>query len=519
MSDTGPVPSSRRLASDTTPQPPPWVVMAVVAFGVFVAADDLMVVATMLRPMIADFDLVVPDDLDDAAWIVNVYLIAYIAVMPLAGRLSDVLGRRAVFIGALAIFGFGSIVVPAASSLAMLLVGRVLTAVGGGALVPVALAVAGDLYTGRRRARALGLLGAIETIGWVWGPLYGAVLVRFLTWQWQFHLNIPLALAGMVVGWRVLDPTSRASRQVDWLGAGLLTVGLVALNVGLLNEARIQTVTGLDQLRDQGGGLGSVGGLWLYGVAAVALAGFVWHERRASEPLVSPELVMQRSVGAALGVNALIGVGLVIALINVPLFVNIVEGGLQESAVRAGWLLTALTATMAVTSYVGGLASGRFGYRGPTLVGLGLGAAGLLMVGATWAPDTGGVTMAVQLGLVGAGIGLILAPASAVVVDASADSQRGTAAGLVIMARLIGFSIGLAALTAWGLHRYDVLRHQVELPSITDPGFADAVTEATIGLSTSALTETFTGAAIALIVALPLALLLRSSDPSEVVER
>jgi MFS family permease len=489
--------------------------MTVVAFGVFVAADDLMVVATMLRPMIEDFQLVVPDDLDDAAWIVNVYLIAYIAVMPLAGRMSDVLGRRAVFVSALAVFGVGSIVVPFAPSLPILLVGRVLTAVGGGALVPVALAVAGDLYTGRDRARALGLLGAIETFGWVWGPLYGAILVRFLTWEWQFHLNIPLALAGMAVGWRVLDPTARASRQVDWLGAMLLTVGLVALNIGLLNEARIQTVTGLDQLRsNDGGGLGAVSGVWLYGVAAIALVAFLWQEARAPEPLVSLGLVRLRSVGAALGVNALIGVGLVVALINVPLFVNIVEGGVEESAVRAGWLLTALTATMAVTSYVGGVALGRFGYRAPTVAGLVLGIVGLVLVGSSWGPDTAAAAMAVQLGLVGAGIGLILAPGSAAVVDASTGSQRGTAAGLVIMSRLIGFSLGLAILTTWSLRRYDVLRREIELPEVTDPDFAEAVTEATIEVSTSALAETFVGAAIALVVAVPLALALRPDAPA-----
>jgi MFS family permease len=134
---------------------------------VFVAADDLMVVATMLRPMMDDLDLVVPDDLDATAWIVNVYLIAYIAAVPLAGRLSDIVGRRAVFLWSLAHFIIGSLIVPNADSLGLLLVGRAVSAIGGGALVPVAFAVAGDLYVGARRTRALGVLGAIETLGWV----------------------------------------------------------------------------------------------------------------------------------------------------------------------------------------------------------------------------------------------------------------------------------------------------------------------------------------------------------------
>jgi MFS family permease len=491
--------------------------MTVVAFGVFVAADDLMVVATMLRPMINDFRLVLPDDLDEAAWIVNVYLIAYIAVMPVAGRLSDVVGRRAVFVGALAVFLAGSVVVPAAGTLPVLLVGRVLTAVGGGALVPLAFAVASDLYSGPPRAKALGLLGAIETIGWIWGPLYGAILVRFLSWQWQFHLNIPLAVLGMIAGWRVLGPARRTGRHVDWLGAATLSAGLVALNVALLSGARIQTVTGLDELTDSGGN--GLAGPWLYAVAAGAFALFVWHERRTGEPMLSPQLVRGRSVVAALGINGLVGAGLVIALINVPLFVNIVERDVERSAVLSGWLLTALTATMAVTSYVGGTTSGRLGYRPPTVAGLALGGVGLLLMGSVWGAGTATPIMAVQLGLVGAGIGLVLAPASTAVVDAASDDHRGTAAGLVIMARLIGFSVGLAGLTAWGLRRYDQMRGEVELPPIDDPGYADALNEATVEVSTAALSETFVGAAIAVLAAIAAAALLTERNAERSISR
>jgi MFS family permease len=491
--------------------------MAVVAFGAFVAADDLMVVATMLRPMIDDVGLIIPDDLDEAAWIVNVYLIAYLAVMPVAGRLSDAFGRRAVFVAALTVFAAGSLVVPAAHSLPVLLVGRALTALGGGALVPVAMAVAGDLYQGRDRARALGLLGAIETIGWVWGPLYGALLVRFLTWRWQFHLNIPLAIGGIVVGWRVLDPTRRALRTdesgqagVGWLDVAIATAGLVALNVALLGEAGIQTVTGLEELTGDGGR--RLGGRWLYLVAAAAFVLFAWRRRRLltdrGRSGSGGTGLTARPAVAALGVNGLVGVGLVVALINVPLFVNIVEGDLERAAVRSGWLLTALTATMAVTSYVGGVASGRLGYRVATVAGLVVGAVGLGVMGSVWAPETTPATMAAQLALVGAGIGLVLAPTSTAVVDAAFEQERGTGAGLVVMARLVGFSVGLAGLTAWGLRRYDELRAQVELPPLNDPGYADAVKDAVLEVSTTALAETFVGGAVALAVAVGLAMAL-----------
>jgi MFS family permease len=265
---------------------PPAAVLAVVGFGAFVAADDLTVVSTMLRPIIGDLGIVLPDGLDDAAWIVNAYLIAFVATMPIAGKLSDLVGRRLAFVSALGIFAAGSALIPSTHSFGWFLVGRVLTAIGGGALVPVGMAVVGDVYAEGIRARALGTLGAIETMGWVWGPIYGAVLVRLLTWQWQFWLNVPLAAVGMVVGWRMLAPgpptvstvvtgagtgtdeaspgrTARrrtdwqgasARRRTDWQGAVALVVGLVAVNVALLGRAQIQSVSGLDQLTLARGG-------------------------------------------------------------------------------------------------------------------------------------------------------------------------------------------------------------------------------------------------------------------------
>lgn len=474
--------------------------LAVVAFGVFVAADDLLVVSTMLRPMIGDLGLVVPDDLDDAAWIVNVYLISYVAVMPLAGRLSDVLGRRAVFVGALAIFLVGSVVVPTADDLSVLLVGRALTAIGGGALLPVGMAVVGDVYREPDRARALGLLAGIGTLGWVWGPLYGALLVRFLTWHWQFWLNVPLAILGMVAAWRMLEPTRRAAPRIDWAGATLLTVGLVALSVALLGEARIQSVTGLEELTGDEGG---VGGPWLYGAAAAAMIGFVVVERRVAHPLVDLGVLSGPRMAPGIVINAVLGAGLVIAIVDVPLYVNVIDGGsIKASAVLAGALLTALTATMALASYVGGRITSRVGYRAPTVVGLALAAGAFALMGSYWDPSTHEATMAWHLAMLGTGVGLVIAPTTTAVVDAAPPDARGIFAGLVIQARLIGFSVGLAGLTAWGAHRFNQLRSDLTLPGLGEPGAARALAEAEQRITTSALTETFLAAAIVIGLAL-----------------
>jgi MFS family permease len=236
-------------------------------------------------------------------------------------------------------------------------------------MVPVALAVIGDVYSERGRARALGTLGAIDTFGWVWGPMYGAVLVRFLSWQWQFWLNIPLAIAGMVGVWWALADDDRPARssRVDWVGAGLLTASLVSLNLALLGSAEIQSVTGLDELTGSGG----ADLRWLYPVAVVATIAFVWHERRSDHPLVERTVFRGRNVRAALVVNFVVGAALIIAMVDVPIFVNSVEGDVERSAVAAGWVLSALTAAMAIASYVGGRIAESTWYRPPAMAGQG----------------------------------------------------------------------------------------------------------------------------------------------------
>ncbi len=489
----------------------PRTVLAAVGFAVFVAADDLTVVATMLRPIIGDLGLGLPDGLDDAAWIVNAYLIAFVAVMPIAGRISDIVGRRRTFVGAYSLFIVGTIIIPTSSSLGPFLFGRVLTAIGGGAMVPVALAVVGDVYPERARARALGVLGAIETLGWVWGPLYGAMLVRFLSWQWQFWLNVPLALIGMTVTWRVLADHDRPQRssRIDWIGALLVTVFLVSLNLALLGNAEIQSVTGLDELTGGGG----TDFRWLYPVAVAAAGAFAWHQRRASDPLIDPRLFGGRNLRLSLLANFVVGAALVIAMVDVPIFVNAVEFDLERAALVSGLVLSVLTASMALTAYVGGRLTERSWYGPPVAAGLVAATIAYTAMGFTWNGDTPYLLIGVQLAVLGAGFGLTVAPTSAAVIAGAAPDQRGAAAGLVMVTRLLGFSVGLSALTAWGLARFNNLRGDIELPPITDPRFESALRDASEELTAKAITETFLATAVVTVIGVGAALAMRRQSP------
>lgn len=492
-------------------RPTPALTLAAVAFGVFVAADDLTVVSTMLRQIIGDLEIPLPSGFDDAAWLVNSYLIAYVAVMPFMGRLSDVVGRRKVYIGSLVIFLAGSLWIPFTDSFGWFIAARVLTAVGGGAMVPVALAVVGDIYEERRRPVAYGILGAVDTIGWVWGPLFGALLVRFLDWRWQFYLNVPLAIVGMGVAWWALQdhdkPVTRA--RVDWTGAAILTGGLVALNIALLDTGDIAGVSELTELT--GGAESST--TWLFGVAVAAFAMFWLVERRREDPLIDLTLFGRPNFTPAILVNLLVGAVLIIVMVDVPLFVNlVVETSLTRAAVLSGWVLSGLTATMALTSYLGGVATEKTWYRPVILVGLALTGAGMLLVGNLWDETIEPFTMAWQLVVVGAGIGLVTAPTNSAVVNAAPEERRGTAAGLVIVSRLIGLAVGLSGLTGWSLYRFEQLRRGLDLPAVGEPGYEEALEAAQSSITAQALTETFLFAVLVVLVAMAVALMLRPAS-------
>jgi MFS family permease len=460
----------------------------------------------MLRQIIFDLEIPLPEGLDQAAWIVNAYLIAYVVIMPFIGRLSDIWGRRNVYIAAMVLFLAGSIWVPFAPDLNSFIVGRVLTALGGGAMVPVAMAVIGDVYPREKRASALGALGAIDTAGWVWGPLYGAVLIRFLTWQWQFYLNIPLSLIGIAAAWWVLRdlPEPQTRERIDWLGTAVLTISLISLNVALLSSGDVQAAGGFAQLQPDTPTTNT--GL-LYGIAAVSFLIFLTIEqylgkqaqqtkpvtRSLPPPLIDLSLFRRRNFSPAILVNFLVGAILIIAMVNVPLLINVLEFDVETAALTSGYLLSGMTGAMAIMAWVGGQLTERWSYRPVTAVGLAFCATGMGLMGWLWLVDTPYLNMAAHLVVLGVGFGLVIAPIGAAVINAAPEDQRGIASSLVIVLRLMGMSVGLSGLTAWGLYRFEFLRKFIDLPNLplNDPTYQQALADGLTNVTVSVLTETF----------------------------
>ena len=425
----------------------PKLILAVICLGIFVAALDQTVIYGALPDMMTDIRLPVTK-LDQAAWIVIGYLLGYTFVMPLMGRVSDVYGHGRVYIIAMLIFMLGSVFVALATSLQWMVGARILQAIGGGAVVPIAMAIVGDVFTGRSRAVALGIIGASVEAGGAVGPLYGAALTQFWGWQSIFWINLPIGLMVILVVRLFLGPSPRARGKIDYIGGFLLAVALALLSLGLSQQS------------GQPHFLAYV--LSFLAASLLFFAFFVLREVRVPDPLIKLSMFKSITFSSANVTNLFVGAALIIAMVNIPLMSNTIMGA---SPVEGGLRLLRLTVMLSAGAIAGGFLCKRFGYRLPTILGLILSSIGFLFMNG-WTLDIADPQMTVHLAIGGFGFGLVIAPLATAVMDSVGEAQRGIASSLVVMMRMIGMIIGLAAITSWGMGRFHLMAAGMSLGEI-----------------------------------------------------
>ena len=430
----------------------PKVAIGAAVAGVFLAALDQTVILTAIPGMLADVQVSLTQ-LDDASWIVTGYLLGYVSVLPLMGRLSDVYGRRPVYLWALAVFAAGSIACATARTLSWLVAARVAQAIGGGALLPVTFAILADELPFAKRALALGLAGAAAEAGGVIGPLYGAAIVQQWGWRWIFWLNVPLAaIIATCLASRCKPLAAQPRREaIDYAGAALLAVALSALTVGLSGSSDpTRSASPIELWR----------ALPLLVLAAVAGGLFVLRERRASTPLIPLELFRGRAFAAANGLNVLVGVALIAAMVDVPLFAATVLG---REPLAAGLALLRLTVFIPIAAVAGGWLAQRLPWQPIAVAGLLMAAAGFWQM-SRWSLNVSDARMTPGLMTAGIGFGLVIAPITAAVLASAGEQQRALSTALLTVMRVAGMTVGLAALTSVAFYRFQELARALALP-------------------------------------------------------
>jgi EmrB/QacA subfamily drug resistance transporter len=459
--------------------------------GVFFAADDQTSVVAVLPDMIDGVGLS-QDEFYRAAWIVNGYILGYVVAMPLMGRIADSYGRGRIFALALLLFCFGSAWVAVSNSLTMISIARGVQAIGGGAVVPVSMALVTQHASPASRALGLGAIAAASEAGGLVGPLWGGGIAELLGWRWVFWINLPMCLPLAAGVWWLAKREKRVEpAKLDVPGAVLIGLSLVCLTIALTDDPVQRRALGTTLL--------------LYAGAAAFFGLFLWRQARAPAPIVDLSLFRLRPLSAAFVTNGLVGGALIVAMVNVPLFTNIVMGG---SALDGGLNLMRLTIALPFGALAGGYVATRYGYNAGCA--LGLACVGIGFVGmSAWDSDPGFVAMTAPLLVAGFGFGLVIAPINAAALGRTAEGDRATMASLLTVVRLLGALVGVALLTSRGLGGFYT---EAGLIPLDDPAFEDLVR----GLQVEAFQETFLVTGIICFISILVALLLgRDAGDSE----
>jgi EmrB/QacA subfamily drug resistance transporter len=387
-------------------------------------AIDATVLATAVPSIVRDLG-----GFSSFPWLFSVYLLAQAVSVPVYAKLADTVGRKPLMLFGIGMFLLGSILCGLAWSMPALIAFRALQGLGAGAVQPMSITIAGDIYSIAERARVQGYIASVWGVSSVIGPALGGLFAQLHLWRWIFFINVPLCLLAGVLIWRNFhERVERREHRIDYAGAVLLTSAMTLLILGVLEGG-------------QAWAWASPTSIAVFAAGAALLVAFVFAERRAAEPVL-PLWVLSRRLLFTTSLTAL-GVGAIIIGLTsyVPTYL---EGAIGSPPLVAGLALAALTLGWPLAAtFSGRLLYMKYGFRPTVLIGMGLVLIGVVLL-AVRAQTPQVAVVAVSCFIVGLGMGLVAAP-SLIAAQASVGwAERGVVTGANMFARSIGSAVGVA---------------------------------------------------------------------------
>lgn len=396
--------------------------------ALFFSSLDQTVVGTAMPRIIGELG-----GLSIMTWVTTAYMLTSTTVVPIAGKLADIYGRRIIYITGLLVFMIGSALCGTSINMLQLIIYRALQGLGAGIMMPLAMTIVGDIFPPEERGKWQGLMGALFGLSSVIGPTIGGWIVDFSSWKWVFYINLPIGVLATLAIYLGLRGEKKLKDQVviDYAGVITLIIGTVSLLLGL--------------------NLGGTNYSWvswqvlgLLGISLISWILFIPVEKRAVDPLLSLELFKNRVFAVTNIVGFLMGLGMFGALMFLPLFL---QGVIGASATSSGNAMLPMMLSLILTSIIAGRIAMKVTFRLMYLIGMALMTLGFYLL-STMTVHTTQSTVIFYLILIGSGMGVIMPIVTLAVQSAFGPEQRGVATSATQFFRSIGGTLGMTVLGA-----------------------------------------------------------------------
>ncbi|MGO0061522.1 MDR family MFS transporter [Brevibacillus fluminis] len=404
-----------------------WVLITGLLVAMLFAALDNTIVGTAMPRIVGELG-----GLAVMTWLTTAYMLTSTAVVPIAGKLADMIGRKTVYVTGLVIFIAGSALCGMADTMTQLIVYRGIQGIGGGVMMPMAMIIIGDIFTGEQRAKWQGVFGAVFGLSSIVGPQVGGWIVDSFNWRWVFYINLPVGILATVLIFLGLK-----NRRVD--GPIKLDIaGMFTMIAGVVSLLLALTFGGKEYPWLSWQIIG------LFALAAVFLAAFVRVESRASEPILPLHLFRNKAFAVLNGIGFLMSIGMFGAIMFVPFFM---QGIIGMSPSESGTMMLPLMLSMMVTSILGGRFVRKVGIRKQIMFGMVLMGIGFVLL-SMMNLDTTQFVAAANLVVLGLGMGLVMPVITLALQESFPKSELGVVTSSSQFFRQIGGTFGMTILGA-----------------------------------------------------------------------